>query len=88
MIYTPKIKEEVRKIKVPHDFPVDIIEYDMHPPFIGLRFYESHWASLNDLERLHCIDYLQKIKAIIEGHGVKVTIDPVYDTPGIQQVQR
>lgn len=85
MLYTPKIREQVRSVKVPHDFQVDIIEYDMYPPFIGLRFYESHWSYLNELERLHCIEYLTKIKQIIESNGIRVTIDPVYDS-GEQKV--
>ncbi len=85
MLYTPKIKEEVRKIKVPHDFMVDIVEFDGKPSFIMLRFYESHWSRMTDLERLHCIDYLKKVKAVIEGYGVPVTLDPVYDS-GEQKV--
>lgn len=80
-IYTPTIAAAVRSVKAPHDFEVDIVEYDMYPPFLSLRFYESHWRYLSDLERLHCIEYLQKIKTIIEAHGVNVTLDPVYDGP-------
>jgi hypothetical protein len=86
MIYTPKMREEVHKIRPPHDFNVDIVEYDMHPPFIGLRFYESHWRHLSDLERLHCIEYLEKIKMILASYGVKSTLDPVYDVAEGQKV--
>lgn len=87
MIYTPKMKAAVHSVKVPHDFQVDIVEYDMYPPYIGLRFYESHWARFNDNERLRCIKYLQTLKMIIESFGVMVTLDPVYDTPGVQKVR-
>lgn len=86
MIYTPKIREQVRAVKVPHDFQVDVVEYEMYPPFIGLRFYESHWSRMTDLERLHCIDYLNTLKKIIESHGIPVTLDPVYDS-GEQKVK-
>jgi hypothetical protein len=86
MIYTPKIKEQVKSLKVPSDFVMDVVEYDFYPPYIGLRFYESHWRHLSDLERLRCIEYLTKVKNIIQAYGINVTLDPVYDFPGGQQV--
>lgn len=86
MIYTPKIKAQVHSIKVPSDFVMDVVEYDMKPPYIGLRFYESHWRHMSEKERLRCIVYLQKVKAIIQGYGINVTLDPVYDVPGGQKL--
>jgi hypothetical protein len=86
MIYTPKIKSEVHKIPVPSDFVMDIVEYDMHPPYIGLRFYESQWRHISEKERFRCIVYLQRIKGIIESYGVSVTLDPIYDVPGGQKL--
>jgi hypothetical protein len=86
MIYTPKMKKEVHSVPVPVDFVMDIVEYEMYPPYIGLRFYESHWRHLNDNERLKCIWYMQRVKNIIESHGVSVTLDPVYDVPGGQKL--
>lgn len=87
MIYTPKIKQEVHTVSVPANFVMDVVEYDMYPPYIGLRFYESHWRHMSDEERLKCISYLQKVKKIIESHGIPVTLDPVYDVPGGQNIQ-
>lgn len=86
MIYTPKIKQQVHSIPVPSDFVMDVVEYDMHPPYIGLRFYESHWRYFSDNERLKCIMYLQKVRKIIQSHGIQVTLDPVYDVPGGQKL--
>ena len=87
MIYTPIIKSQVRSIPVPSDFVMDVVEYDMHPPYIGLRFYESHWRHMNEKERLKCIMYLQTVKKIIQSHGIQVTLDPVYDVPGGQKIK-
>jgi hypothetical protein len=84
MIYTQKIKEEVHSIPVPSDFVMDIVEYDFTPPYIALRFYESHWRHMNDGERLKCIDYMSRVKKVIQSHGINVTLDPVYDVPGGQ----
>lgn len=86
MIYNPKIKAEVHSIPVPVNFVMDVVEYDLYPPYIGLRFYESHWRHMNDNERLKCISYLQKVKKVIESHGIPVTLDPVYDVPGGQKL--
>lgn len=84
-LYTPQLKQAVRSVSVPKDFVMDIVEYDFNPPYIALRFYESHWRHMTDNERLQCIKYLQKIKKIIESYNINVTLDPVYDVPGGQQ---
>lgn len=86
MIYTPAIKRDVHSLPVPANFVMDVVEYDFHPPYIGLRFYESHWRHMNDNERLKCIDYMTKVKNIIESYGIQVTLDPVYDLPGGQKL--
>lgn len=85
-IYTPKMKQEVHTIPVPANFVMDVVEYDFIPPYVGLRFYESHWRHMNDTERLKCINYMTKVKNIIQAYGVKVTLDPVYDVPGGQKL--
>jgi hypothetical protein len=85
-VYNAKISQAVKSIPVPHDFQVDVVEYDFVPPYVGLRFYESHWRHFSDKERLKCIEYLDKVKRLIEGYGINVTIDPVYDVPGSQEI--
>jgi hypothetical protein len=86
MVYSPQIKREVKSISVPANFVMDIVEYDFIPPYIALRFYESHWRHMSDKERLKCIQYMDKVKKTIESHGIKVTLDPVYDVPGGQEL--
>ena len=88
MIYTPKIRAAVHSIPVPNDFVMDVVEYDFYPPYLALRFYESHWRHLSENERLKCIEYLAKVKKVIESHGINVTIDPVYDMPGVQKWEK
>jgi hypothetical protein len=86
MIYTPKIKAEVHSIPVPAEFVMDIVEYPFNPPYLALRFYESHWRHMSDNERIKCIEYMAKIKKIIESYGINVTTDPVYDLLGGQEI--
>jgi len=78
-LYTPKMREEVHKVKIPHDFVIDIVEYDLKPSFLAIRFYESQWLHYNDSERLKCIMYLDAVKTLLESHGVMVTLEPVID---------
>lgn len=81
MIYTPEIKKAVRSIKAPHEFIIDIVEYDLKGhEFLGIRFYESQWEYYDEKERLACILYLDRVKSMIESFGVRVTLDPVIDT--------
>jgi hypothetical protein len=86
MVYTAQMRREIKEIPVPHDFVMDIVEYDFYPPYIALRFYESHWRHLSEKQRARCALYMDKVKKIIEAYGVNVTLDPVYDVPGGQQL--
>jgi len=86
MIYTPAMKREVKAVPIPYNFVMDIVEYDFSPPYIALRFYESHWRHMSEKERIKCALYMDKIKKIIEAYGVNVTLDPVYDIPGGQSL--
>ncbi len=82
MIYTEQVRRAVNSIKPPHEFIVDIVEYNLDPknPFIGLRFYESQWNYFSESERLRCISYLEKLKSILTGYGISATLEPVIDT--------
>lgn len=80
MIYTAAMKRDVHSLKPPHDFTIDIVEYDMKPPFLSIRFYESQWVYYSETERLKCLEYIQKVREILTGYGVPVTLEPVIDT--------
>ena len=75
-MYTPKMKQAIRTVKAPKDFQISVIDYEK---FLAIQFYESHWRHLNDNERLRCIEYMMKIKTILESLGASVTLDPILD---------
>jgi hypothetical protein len=75
-MYTDKMKRSIRSVKAPKDFQITIADYDH---FLAIQFYESHWRHLNDNERLRCIEYMMKIKNILESLGANVTLDPILD---------
>ena len=83
MIYTPEVSAAIRSIPMPVEMTVDIVDYGT---YLGIRFYESEWAHLSEGERIKMAMYFQAVKKMLERGGVRSTIDPVYDKPGIQQV--
>lgn len=76
-MYTPLMKKAVASITVPKNFNMDIVDYDK---FLTLQFYESQWRHFTEKERLQCILYLQKVKAVLEKLGASVALDPILDT--------
>jgi hypothetical protein len=75
-MYTDKMKRSIRSVKAPKDFEISIADYDK---FLAIQFYESHWRHLNDNERLRCIQYMTRVKNILESLGANVTLDPILD---------
>jgi len=82
MIYTHQMRSALQSIKPPHDFVIDIVEYDLDPKmrFLAIRFYESQWNYYTEKEMLDCVAYLAKVRKIITSFGAKVTLEPVIDT--------
>jgi hypothetical protein len=75
-MYTDEMKKSIRTIKIPKEFKVDILDYDT---FLTVQFYESQWKHYRDSERFQCVQYLLKVKSILESLGARVALDPVLD---------
>jgi len=75
-VYTSNMKKAVQSIKPPKDFQIDIVDYDQ---FLTIQFYESHWRHMSDPERFRCINYMTKIKKMLESFGAQVALDPILD---------
>ena len=77
MIYTPEVRKAIKSTPVPHNFDMDIIEFDqLDQPFLLLRFYSDQWYGYNDLQRGHCAEYLQTVKDVLASYGIKASLDP------------
>lgn len=76
-MYTINMKKAVHSIPVPKQFKIDILDYDT---FLTIQFYESQWRHYNESERLQCIQYLNKVKKVLENLGARVALDPILDT--------
>jgi hypothetical protein len=84
MIYTPEVSAAIRSIEMPVEMAVDVVDYGN---YLGIRFYESEWNHLSESERLKMAVYFQAVKKMLERGGVKSTLDPIYDQPGVQKVR-
>lgn len=82
MIYTPDVAAAIKSIPMPVEMDVDVIDYGM---YLGLRFYESQWAHLNEDERLKMGMYFEAVRKMLRRGGVPSTLDPVYDK-GVQEL--
>ena len=83
MIYTPDVAAAIRSIPIPVEMTIDIVDYG---DYLGIRFYESEWSHISESERLKMAMYFQAVKKMLEKGGIKSTLDPIYDTPGVQQL--
>jgi hypothetical protein len=83
MIYTPEVSSAIRSIPMPVEISVDVVDYG---EYLGIRFYESEWAHLSESERTKMAIYFQAVKKMLERGGVKSTLDPIYDKPGVQSL--
>jgi hypothetical protein len=84
MIYTPEVSSAIRSIPMPVEMSVDIVDYGA---YLGIRFYESEWKHLSESERTKMAIYFQAVKKMLERGGVKSTLDPIYDQPGVQSLK-
>ena len=75
-MYTKQMRQAVRSVKAPKDFEIAIADFDK---FLAIQFYESHWRHFSDPERLRCIEYMTRVKTILESLGASVTLDPILD---------
>lgn len=82
-MYTPDVAAAIKSIPMPIEMTVDIVDYG---DFLGIRFYESEWSHLSEPERLKMAVYFEAVKKMLQRGGVRSTLDPVYDKPGIQEL--
>lgn len=83
MIYTPIASAAVRSIPMPVEMSVDVVDMDN---YVALRFYESEWAHLSESERYKMGVYFEVVRRTLRSLAIDCTLDPIYDSPGIQRL--
>lgn len=71
-LYTKQVAQEVRRIKKPISFDLDIVAY---PEFLSLRVREEQIMSMNDVKQLQVMEYLQKVRVLLESYGIRCELE-------------
>lgn len=73
VFYTKEMKNAVRQIKRPDsDLLLDIV---MYPDFLALRLYEDNFIKYHGSKKEQIIDYVMKVKKLIESYGVRCELE-------------
>lgn len=75
VFYNAEMSKAVRSVKKPvHNLLMDIAQY---PEFLAIRLYEDNFLQFDGVKKEMVIDYVSKIKKIIESYGVRCELEGV-----------
>lgn len=74
VFYTEEMKKKVWEIKKPPLLLMDIVKY---PDFLALRLYEDNFLQFEGTKKEIVIDYITKVKKLIESYGVRCELEGV-----------
>lgn len=72
VFYTEEMKKAVHQIKKPSMLLMDIV---MYPDFLALRLYEDNFLQFDGIKKEMVIDYVGKVKKLIESYGVRCELE-------------
>jgi hypothetical protein len=74
VFYTEEMKKAIRQIQKPQMLLLDIAKY---PDFLALRLYEDNFLQFEGIKKEMVIDYVTKVKKVIESYGVRCELEGV-----------
>ena len=75
VFYTPEMAKRIREIKKPvMSLQMDIVKY---PEFLAIRLYEDNFLQYEGIKKEIVIDYVEKVKKLIESYGVRCELEGV-----------
>ena len=74
VFYTEEMKKKVWEIPKPALLLMDIVKY---PDFLALRLYEDNFLQFDGIKKEIVIDYVNKVKQLIESYGVRCELEGV-----------
>lgn len=72
VFYTQEMAKAIRQIKKPNLLLMDIVAY---PEFLAVRLYEDNFIQFNGIAKEQVIDYVSKVKKVIESYGVRCELE-------------
>ena len=80
VFYNEEMKKKLREIKRPLLLMMDVVKY---PDFLALRLYEDNFIQFTGSKKEEVINYVMKVKKMIESYGVRCELEGV---PGGRQI--
>jgi len=75
VFYTKEMSLKIRDIKKPvNDLMLDVVQY---PEFLAVRLYEDNFVQYEGIKKEQVIDYVGKVKKLIESYGVRCELEGV-----------
>ena len=74
VFYTEEMKKRIWEIPKPAMLLLDIVKY---PEFLALRLYEDNFIQFDGTKKEMVIDYVSKVKKLIESYGVRCELEGV-----------
>ena len=74
VFYTEEMKKKIHEIKKPSMLLMDVVKY---PDFLALRLYEDNFLQFEGTKKEMVIDYVGKVKKLIESYGVRCELEGV-----------
>ena len=74
VFYTEEMKKKVHEIQKPNMLLMDVVKY---PDFLALRLYEDNFLQFEGTKKEMVIDYVSKVKKLIESYGVRCELEGV-----------
>lgn len=74
VFYNQEMRNKLREIKKPMLLMMDVVKY---PDFLALRLYEDNFIQFDGQKKEQVIDYVAKVKKMIESYGVRCELEGV-----------
>jgi hypothetical protein len=75
VFYTPEMAKAIRSVIKPvTNLQMDIVKY---PEFLALRLYEDNFIQYDGIKKEMVIEYVSKIKNLLESYGVRCELEGV-----------
>jgi hypothetical protein len=72
VFYTIEMAKRVKEIPSPGMLLMDIVQY---PDFLAIRLYEDNFIQFDGSAKERVIDYVMKVKKLIESYGVRCELE-------------
>ena len=80
VFYNEEMRKRLREMNKPLLLEMDVVKY---PEFLALRLYEDNFIQFTGSKKEQVIDYVMRVKKMIESYGVRCELEGVPSAKGI-----